>query len=208
MSTLATVALQRYNLNLLFAGMSATESRPCPGERCAFNIMYPPYTPKYVKITNATDAVVCSICNPFPDATPEIGDFVEMGCNGKYKFHIDCMRASFQVFRDDYGAQFRARTPTHLEEWQNMTCLQCRAPISALHIHRMVAALPEGYHTTPVPRVTPQSDRTSSVLNRRNPQPVAHTNIGGTALTRTDTCTTRCTCVRGARKSSSHESSL
>jgi hypothetical protein len=154
-----------------------SDAKKCPRNGCESFIMSPPYRPSYVKVANTDTehAVVCHICEPFPNAIPETGDFMEMSCSGRHVFHIDCIRFVLNSFRNGHAELFD-NLNTVTGNWENIPCPTCRTPISAMALFRLLSVRQDGYSTTPVPQHNQtRSGNSPPISNRESPKLIEDT---------------------------------
>jgi hypothetical protein len=161
--------------HMVFSSVSATGAMRLPRNGCESFIMTPPYRPSYARVANTEHAAVCHICDPFPDAIPESGDFMEMGCSGRHVFHIDCIRFVFNSFRNGH-AELVDNLNTITGDWENIPYPTCRTPTSAMALFRLLSVRQDGYSTTPVPQHNQtRSSNSPPISNRESPNLIEYT---------------------------------
>jgi hypothetical protein len=98
-----------------------TQSKACPAahENCFWQVLPPPVGLKIVDVQSPMDGACCVICNPQGEL--EYGEFVEFGCIGRHRYHIDCMQEFFVSWKTRYDLD-----PKRMQTWRNIPCPQCR----------------------------------------------------------------------------------
>jgi hypothetical protein len=97
----------------------ATISQCCPHFMRDWWVAPPPVELEVVNLQPPELAVGCHMCDPTA-TTKEYGDFVEIGCNGRHNFHINCVKDYWIFIRDD-----RDIDAENLETWENMAYPKC-----------------------------------------------------------------------------------